>query len=132
MARVTVEDCIKVLPNRFELVIAAAQRSRDLASGAGKTIDANDKKPTVIALREIAAKTISSPDLLEKAVKTALRLVSNDGDENDDIVDSHTMKTIGTDDPQFRTISERTIGEEMSIHEDEDDLDDDAVEDEDV
>lgn len=130
MARVTVEDCIKVLPNRFELVIGAAQRARDISSGAGKTIDSNDKKATVISLREIAAHTVSAPDLLDKAVKTALRLVNTDHEESEDVIDSHTMKTIGTDDPQFRTISESKIGEELNLLEDDDDSDPEGDEDE--
>lgn len=126
MARITVQDCIKVFPNRFELVIAAAQRARDLSSGAGKTIDANDKKATVISLREIAAQTVPGLELLDKAVRTALRITGSETEETDDIVDVHSMKTIGMDDPQFKTISERQIEDDLSIHDEDesDDLDD--------
>ena len=55
MARITVDDCIKTFPNRFELTLAATNRARQIALGATPLIDSNKDKPTVIALREIAA-----------------------------------------------------------------------------
>lgn len=56
MARVTVEDCLKVIPNRFELTLVAAKRARDLAlNGEEALVDPQGDKPTVVALREIAA-----------------------------------------------------------------------------
>jgi len=54
MARITVEDCLEQIPNRFELALAAAYRARQLAQGATPKVDSRDK-PTVVALREIAA-----------------------------------------------------------------------------
>src|ERR1700682_6036214 len=55
MARITVDDCIKFLPNRFELTLAATNRARQIALGATPLVEPNKDKPTVIALREIAA-----------------------------------------------------------------------------
>ena len=55
MARITVDDCIKHFPNRFELTLAATNRARQIALGATPMVDANKDKPTVIALREIAS-----------------------------------------------------------------------------
>ena len=55
MARITVDDCIKTFPTRFELTLAATNRARQIALGATPLIDSNKDKPTVIALREIAA-----------------------------------------------------------------------------
>ena len=55
MARITVDDCIKYFPNRFELTLAATHRARQIALGATPLVDANKDKPTVIALREIAS-----------------------------------------------------------------------------
>ena len=55
MARITVDDCIKTFPNRFELTLAATNRARQIALGTTPLIDSNKDKPTVIALREIAA-----------------------------------------------------------------------------
>jgi DNA-directed RNA polymerase subunit omega len=65
MARITIEDCIDKVPNRFELVLLAAHRARSLASGSDITVDRENDKNSVIALREIAAKTIASGDVSE-------------------------------------------------------------------
>jgi DNA-directed RNA polymerase subunit omega len=65
MARITVEDCIARVPNRFELALAATYRARQLAQGHTPKIDSRDK-PTVIALREIAAGYFTSEELLKK------------------------------------------------------------------
>ena len=55
MARITVEDCMKIIPNRFELTLAATYRARQLTQGSTPMVEANRDKPTVIALRELAA-----------------------------------------------------------------------------
>jgi DNA-directed RNA polymerase subunit omega len=55
MARITVDDCLKVIPNRFELTLAATYRARQITNGAAPMLDANRDKATVIALRELAA-----------------------------------------------------------------------------
>ncbi len=55
MARITVEDCLKRIPNRFEMALAATFRARQIANGSQAMLDANRDKPTVIALREMAA-----------------------------------------------------------------------------
>ncbi|HVY06098.1 MAG TPA: DNA-directed RNA polymerase subunit omega [Burkholderiales bacterium] len=60
MARITVEDCLKHLPNRFELTLAATYRARQLATGASPLVDTNKDKPTVIALREIASQKVGA------------------------------------------------------------------------
>jgi DNA-directed RNA polymerase subunit omega len=72
MARVTVEDCIVKIPNRFQLVMMAAQRSRELSVGGELTVDRDDDKNPVIALREIADETIGL-DELENAVVEGLQ-----------------------------------------------------------
>jgi DNA-directed RNA polymerase subunit omega len=69
MARVTVEDCVVKVPNRFELVLLAAQRARDLSSGAPLTVDRDDDKNPVVALREIADETISLEQLRNALVR---------------------------------------------------------------
>ena len=65
MARITVDDCLKRIPNRFELTLAATYRSRQLATGASPMLEANKDKPTVIALREIAQGLVGV-DILHK------------------------------------------------------------------
>jgi DNA-directed RNA polymerase subunit omega len=71
MARITVEDCLHQVPNLFQLVLVAAKRSRKLANGAEATVEWENDKPTVVALREIAAGHIG-PEILEEAERPAL------------------------------------------------------------
>jgi DNA-directed RNA polymerase subunit omega len=72
MARVTVEDCVLKVPNRFELVLLAAQRARDIAAGAPISLDRDNDKNPVVALREIADETVQL-DQLQNAVITGMQ-----------------------------------------------------------
>ena len=87
MARVTVEDCIEKIPNRFDLVLGAAQRARNISTGNPLTIDRDNDKNPVVALREIAEETID-PDFLRDEIIRSLQKLSNpeisedDDDEN--------------------------------------------------
>ena len=72
MARVTVEDCVDKIPNRFDLVLFAAQRARQISGGAELTIDRDRDKNPVVALREIAEETVRPPHL-EEAVISGLQ-----------------------------------------------------------
>ena len=74
MARVTVEDCIEKIPNRFELVLTAAQRARNIQKGELLTIDRDDDKNPVIALREIADETIDIHKIEERIIQSMQRL----------------------------------------------------------
>ena len=74
MARITVEDCLQNVPNLFQLVLVAAKRARRVANGAESTVDPENDKPTVIALREIAAGHVG-PEILEEAVLPAPELL---------------------------------------------------------
>ncbi len=69
MARVTVEDCIVRIPNRFELVMTAAQRSRELSVGAELTVDRDNDKNPVVALREIADETVDVIELEDSLIR---------------------------------------------------------------
>lgn len=73
MARVTVEDCVQKVPNRFELVLMAAQRARNLARGEELTIDRDDDKNPVVALREIAEETIPLAKLEQDLIRSLAR-----------------------------------------------------------
>lgn len=73
MARVTVEDCVEKVPNRFELVLYAAQRARNLARGEEITVGRDNDKNPVVALREIADETISLPKLEQDLIKSLSR-----------------------------------------------------------
>ena len=74
MARVTVEDCIEKIPNRFDLVLTATQRARSICSGDPLTVDKDNDKEPVIALREIAEQTISIDEVNEDLVKSLQRM----------------------------------------------------------
>jgi DNA-directed RNA polymerase subunit omega len=83
MARVTVEDCVIKIPNRFELVLLAAQRARDMASGAQPTLDRDNDKNPVVALREIAADSIPLDGLQNNLIKGMQKHVEIDEPEED-------------------------------------------------
>ena len=83
MARVTVEDCVDKVPNRFELILFAAQRARQVSAGADLTIDRDRDKNPVVALREIAEQTVE-PRALEEAIVGNLQKVRVDEEDETD------------------------------------------------
>ena len=83
MARVTVEDCVLKVPNRFDLVMLAAQRARDISSGAPLTLDRDKDKNPVIALREIAEETVDLSHLADALVKGHQRQIEFDEPEEE-------------------------------------------------
>ena len=85
MARVTVEDCIEKVPNRFELVLLAGHRARMVSQGAPVTVDRDNDKNPVVALREIAEETIDKDDLVEDLVHSMQRHVEVDEPEESDM-----------------------------------------------
>ena len=87
MARVTVEDCVDKIPNRFDLVLFAAQRARQISGGAELLLDRDRDKNPVVALREIADELVR-PDNLEEAVINSLQRVQIDDDDEVDAVGS--------------------------------------------
>jgi DNA-directed RNA polymerase subunit omega len=85
MARVTVEDCIVQIPNRFKLVLLAAQRARSVAAGAAITIERDNDKNPVVALREIADQKIPVEDLEESVISSLQLYVEADDPEDDEL-----------------------------------------------
>ena len=83
MARVTVEDCVDKIPNRFDLVMLASHRARELSSGAETTVERNNDKNPVVALREIAEETLSASGLREAAIEAQQRQIEVDEPEED-------------------------------------------------
>jgi DNA-directed RNA polymerase subunit omega len=81
MARVTIEDCIDKLPNRFELVLLASHRARAIAQGADLTVDRDKDKDPVVSLREIAAESINKDDLREEFIHAMQKHVEIDEPE---------------------------------------------------
>ncbi len=86
MARVTVEDCIDKVPNRFDLVMLAAHRAREIASGAPLTVERDNDKDPVVALREIAEETVAADALQHSLVQSMQKHVDFDHPEDDDDV----------------------------------------------
>jgi len=85
MARVTVEDCVDKVPNRFDLVLFAAQRAREISGGAELTIDRDRDKNPVVALREIAEQTVVPAHLQEAVISSLQKVLPEDDDEVDAI-----------------------------------------------
>lgn len=87
MARVTVEDCVDKIPNRFDLVLIAAQRARHISGGADLTVDRDRDKNPVVALREIAEETVT-PDTLRDSLVMNLQKVQVDEEDTPDAIGS--------------------------------------------
>ncbi len=87
MARVTVEDCVDKIPNRFDLVLLAAQRARQISGGAELTVDRDRDKNPVVSLREIAEQSVK-PKHLEEALIASLQRVQIEDDEAPDEIGS--------------------------------------------
>ena len=104
MARVTVEDCIEKIPNRFDLVLAAAQRAREISTGNPLTIDRDNDKNPVVALREIADETIDPDKLRDDIVKGLQKLTNPEfvEDEEDENLEDNSLE------------NEYTINDELS------------------
>ena len=133
MARVTVEDCVKKIPNRFDLVIAAAQRSREISNGIAIEVDRDNDKNPVVSLREIASEAVDSESLQERFIRSMQKNLNKDDNEieeessleeefaaylneanpetniNNDFV---INKTIQEDEGSFEDISEEMIKNE--------------------
>ncbi|AIK96854.1 DNA-directed RNA polymerase subunit omega [Candidatus Odyssella acanthamoebae] len=94
MARVTVEDCVEVIPNRFDLVMIAARRARELSAGASMTIDRKNDRNPVVALREIAGRTISVDTLKDSLIRSLQRV--SFADASDEELESEFLDAFST------------------------------------
>ena len=117
MARVTVEDCVVRIPNRFELVLMAAQRARDISAGARLSLDRDNDKNPVVALREIAEESIVLEQLRDSVVQGLQKHVEVDEPEEDE------MDSIVADREMILGAGEAASDEEinedgLSIHDD--------------
>ena len=128
MARVTVEDCIDKLPNRYELVLVAAQRAKDIGAGSMIMVDRDNDKNSVVALREISENRVSIEDLQESLVKNQQKLVEIQEPEDEEVAIISAEKELAALDSQFSSdmISDEDLNNVMQIHEggeDDDNLD---------
>jgi DNA-directed RNA polymerase subunit omega len=110
MARVTVEDCVDKVENRFELVLLASHRARMISSGAALTIDRDNDKNPVVALREIADQTVQPDDLKEDLIHSLQKYVEVDEPEAEAVPLIAAAKT-GEDDTEvaFDRMSEEEL-----------------------
>ena len=119
MARVTVEDCVIKVPNRFDLVLLAAQRAREIASGAPLTVERDDDKNPVIALREVAEETIALDHLRDSLVRGMQKHVEMDEPEEAPDLE---QTLFGIADPTGPVIAEDSVDEEAVEEELEEDM----------
>jgi len=127
MARVTVEDCILQVPNRFELVLVASQRARDVASGARLTVERDNDKNPVVALREVAELTVSIDSLRGALISGLQRHVDVDEPEAEEM-DAFSsdrdivFENIETEDDSFKDGMSITDEDSADLDSSEDDL----------
>ncbi len=124
MARVTVEDCVTRVPNRFELVMLAAQRGRNISAGAPLTLDRDNDKNAVVALREIAEAKVDLMELENSLIRGLQTMVEADEPEDDEIDLLPMSEEIGEERGEVRAAEE--LKEDELHYEDEDVADDEA------
>jgi DNA-directed RNA polymerase subunit omega len=131
MARVTVEDCIRKIKNPFDLVLIASQRARQIAAGAPLTIDRDNDKNPVIALREIAEGTVSTDELKTSLIEAMQKHAIGDEPEEeylDMLSDEQTLVEVAYQQMEAQAFEIDNEGDELE--EEDDSLDDEAFEDE--
>jgi len=109
MARVTVEDCVDKVPNRFELVMLAAHRAREITAGSPLTVARDDDKNPVVALREIAEETQGADDLRERTIEAHQTQIEVDAPVDDDmsmLMGAEQDKPVQDDMPEERLLRE--------------------------
>lgn len=134
MARVTVEDCVDKIPNRYELLMVAAQRAKDLAAGAPLTVARDNDKNSVVALREIADETVSIEELQKSLVMGLQKYVEVEEPEEEEMEIMAAEKELADLDDQFSgVLLDTEMSDSMQVHSDDDDvLDLDAADDSDA
>lgn len=122
MARVTVEDCIDKIPNRYELLMVAAQRAKDLSAGAPLTVARDNDKNSVIALREIADETVSIEELQRSLVMGLQKYVEVEEPEEEELEIMAAEKELSELDEQFSgLLPQAELDDNMQVHGGDDD-----------
>lgn len=127
MARVTVEDCIDKIPNRYDLVLVAAQRAKDIKSGSRIQVERDNDKNSVVALREISENRVSIEDLQKSLVMGLQKYVEVEEPEEEEVEILSAERELAELDEQFSSdmISDEDLAGSMQIHgeESDDDID---------
>lgn len=134
MARVTVEDCVEKVPNRYELLMVAAQRAKDIESGSPLQVDRDNDKNSVVALREIAENKVSIEDLQRSLVMNLQKYVEVEEPEEEELEIIAAEKELAELDSQFDSsmLLDSDLNDSMQIQDDEAlDMDDAGLDDED-
>ena len=117
MARITVEDCIDKFPSRFELVLVASNRARKLYTGESPTVEIDNDKNTVIALREIAEETITREKLKNDLIQEYRANTFSEDEDLDELEDNTNEDQTDTNEIASETSSEDEITKDDSIEE---------------
>ena len=117
MARITVEDCIDKFPSRFELVLVASNRARKLYTGESPTVEIDNDKNTVIALREIAEETLTTEQLKNDLIKEYQTNTFGEDEDLNEIEDNTNEDQTDTNQIASEISSEDDITEDVSIEE---------------
>jgi DNA-directed RNA polymerase subunit omega len=104
MARVTVEDCVDKVPNRFDLVLYSGYRARQLSGGAEPLVERDRDKNPVVALREIAAKSLKPDEVREEYIRSLQKHAEVDEPE-----EARADEDLGREDPQYRQVTEEEL-----------------------
>lgn len=123
MARVTVEDCITKIPNRFELVMVAAQRAKDISSGAKLTVEKDNDKNGVVALREIAEDTISVEDIQKSLVTSMQKYTEIQETEEEELEIIAAEKELADLDEEFLNTAIEDTAVDAQVKNDDEDFD---------
>ncbi len=127
MARVTVEDCVDKIPNRYELLMVASQRAKDISSGSPITLPRDNDKNPVIALREIAEETVSIEELQRSLVMGLQKYVEVEEPEEEELEIMAAEKELVDLDEQFSgLLLEGDLGDNMQLVDEDDSLELDA------
>ncbi|WP_299441178.1 DNA-directed RNA polymerase subunit omega [uncultured Rhodospira sp.] len=124
MARVTVEDCIERIPNRFELVLLAAQRARDISAGTPLTVERDNDKDPVIALREIAEATVDPEQTSNSLIQSLQKHVEPDEPEEDEFDALAGQRQIPMDVREAANEAEEVFADGLTVHGDSGEDDD--------
>lgn len=123
MARVTVEDCVDKIPNRYELLMVAAQRAKDIAAGAPLTVARDNDKNSVVALREIAEETVSIEELQKSLVLGLQKYVEVEEPEEEEMEIMAAEKELADLDDQFSgVLLDNEMSDGMQVHGENDDV----------
>lgn len=123
MARVTVEDCVKEVPNRFDLVLLSSQRARQISAGSPLTVDRDNDKNPIIALREIASKTVPLDELEENLIQSMQKYIPGDEPE-EEFVELLTEEVSVQEEAQQVTQSDEQLALDEEISDDEENNED--------